>query len=122
MLERSLKHDNLVAGHYLDQEPEAAKAREGGEAQYQLEDEPLTLRIQWVRICSKALALPVCTACLLYCAGSVNRLLTVLMFALAGVRLVTPVALKTGLLHLTGQNKCIMLSGGVMKRILCQIA
>lgn len=97
MLERSLKHDNLVAGHYLDQEPEAAKAREGGEAQYQLEDEPLTLRIQWVRICSKALALPVCTACLLYCAGSVNRLLTVLMFALAGVRLVTPVALKNRL-------------------------
>lgn len=65
MLKRSLRHDNLVISHYLEKRPEAAKVFEEGKLQYQLEDEPLTMRIWWVRICSKTLALPVCGAYLL---------------------------------------------------------
>ena len=45
MLKRSLRHDNLVISHYLEKRPEAAKAFEEGKLQYQLEDEPLTMRI-----------------------------------------------------------------------------
>lgn len=91
MLRRSLLHDNLVIGQYLAKEPEAAKAWESGELQYQLEDEPLTMRIWWVRIGSKALALPVCAAYLLYRSGSVDRLLTAMLLILAGIRQMVPV-------------------------------
>ncbi len=90
MLKRSLCHDNLVASHYLAKEPEAAKVFEEGELQYQLEDEPLTMRIWWVRTGSKALALPVCGAFLLYHAGSVDKILTAMLFVLAGMRLAVP--------------------------------
>ena len=97
MLRRSLLHDNLVIGQYLAKEPEAAKAWESGELQYQLEDEPLTMRIWWVRIGSKALALPVCAAYLLYRAGSVDRLLTVMLLILAGIRQMVPVLFRNRL-------------------------
>lgn len=97
MLKRSLRHDNLVISHYLEKRPEAAKAFEEGKLQYQLEDEPLTMRIWWVRICSKALALPVCGAYLLYRAGSVDRLLTVMLFVLSGIRLAVPALFKNRL-------------------------
>ena len=97
MLKRSLRHDNLVISHYLEKRPEAAKAFEEGKLQYQLEDEPLTMRIWWVRICSKALALPVCGAYLLYRAGSVDSLLTVMLFVLSGIRLAVPALFKNRL-------------------------
>lgn len=97
MLKRSLRHDNLVISHFLEKRPEAAKAFEEGKLQYQLEDEPLTMRIWWVRICSKALALPVCGAYLLYRAGSVDSLLTVMLFVLSGTRLAVPALFKNRL-------------------------
>lgn len=97
MLKRSLRHDNLVISHYLAKEPEAAKAWADGELQYQLEDEPLTMRVYWVRICSKSLSLPIGAFYLLYRAVSVDCLLTVLLFALAAIRLAVPAAFKNKL-------------------------
>lgn len=94
MLNKSLYHDNVVFGHFLDKEPEKEKRFDIGEVQYELEDAPNTLRIQWVTIMSKAAALPFCVGYLLYCAGKISWLLTGCMFLFSAIRLVVPIWFK----------------------------
>lgn len=97
MLKKTLQHDNIVFGHYLDKEPEKAMAMNAGEVQYQLEDAPMMMRIYWVRIFTQVFALPICFGYLLYCAGGINWLLTGVMLLLTLIRLVIPVLFKTKL-------------------------
>ena len=94
MLEKALQHDNLVFGRYLDKDPEKAAQLNAGEMQYQLEDAPNNLRIKWVELIGKAMALPVGLGYLLYSAGRISWLLTGLMFLLAAVRLIVPLMLR----------------------------
>lgn len=97
MLKKALQHDNIVFGHYLDKEPEKVMLLEAGEAEYQLEDAPMMLRIYWVRIFSQIFALPVCFGYLLYCAGRINWLLTGVMLLMTLIRLIIPVFFRTKL-------------------------
>ena len=47
MLKAALCHDIVVFGHYLDKKPDRERLLNKGELQYELEDAPNTLRIQW---------------------------------------------------------------------------
>lgn len=97
MLKHALQHDNIVFGHFFDKDPEKAIELDSGELQYELEDAPNELRIQMVIILSKAIAFPICTIYLLYCAGRISWLLTAIMLILAAVRLIIPMLLRSRL-------------------------
>lgn len=94
MLKSALRHDRKMLEHYLNKDPEKAVSVEEGEWQYLLEDEPNTLRIQWVKLISKLFVVLVYGGYLLYCSGNINFFLTIFMFALAAVKLTTPVFFK----------------------------
>lgn len=94
MLKSALRHDRKMLEHYLNKDSENAVSVEEGEWQYLLEDEPNTLRIQWVKLISKILVVPVYGGYLLYCSGSIHYFLTIFMFALAAIKLAAPVFFK----------------------------
>ena len=94
MLKYALRHDNVIFGHYLDMEPEAAAQLSSGEAQYELEDAPNTLRIQWVTLMSKMLSLPFIFGFLLIFGGGISWLLTGLIFLLGIIRVAIPLLLN----------------------------
>lgn len=94
MLKQALHHDNLVFGRYLDKDPEQAVTYRSGELQYELEDAPNMLRIQWVILLSKGIAFPICLAYFLYCAGKISWLLTGVLLLMAMFRLIVPVCFR----------------------------
>lgn len=105
MLKKALQHDRMMLEFYLDKEAEKTRALEHGKWQYLLEDEPNTLRVQWMRVFGQLLALPVYGGYLIYCVGSVDRLLAVLMFILAMVRFTVPVVFKNKLVEYDKEEK-----------------
>ncbi len=94
MLKEALSHDNIVFGHFLNKRIEKERLLNSGEIQFELEDAPNTLRIQWVRIVSKAIAFPFCLGYFLYFVGRISWLMTCLMFLIAVVKLVLPICFK----------------------------
>ncbi len=94
MLKKALEHDQLVFEHYLDKEPEKAMQYDCGELQYQLEDAPCTLRIQWVVLLGMTLSIPISLGYFLYSAGGVSWTLTWLMLLLAVIKLTSPLFFK----------------------------
>ncbi len=105
MLKQALAHDRMVFGHFLDKRPQAVRADDAGELQFTLEDAPIDLRIQWVLLASRGIALPISFAYLLYCAGGISWLLTGAMLALALLRLTVPMALRKKLAHCEKEKK-----------------
>ncbi len=105
MLKNALHHDNIVIGHYLDKDPEKKKEQDSGETQYQLEEAPNELRIYWVNLFSKMIALPICFGYLIYCSGQINWILTGLLFLLALLKVLTPLFFKEKLAEFDRQEK-----------------
>lgn len=94
MFQKSLCHDGIVFGHYLDKRIEKAIALKGGETQYELEDAPNTLRILWVRLLGKAVALPLCLGYFLYCVIKISWVVAVLMLAIGTIKFMMPILFK----------------------------
>ena len=94
MLKHALRHDNFVFGRYLDKKPDRARVFDSEEMQYQLEDAPNSLRIQWVVISSITLSLPISIGFFLYFSGNISWLMTGLMFVLALIKLISPIIFK----------------------------
>lgn len=105
MFQESLRHDSIVFGHYLDKRIEKAMALKGGEMQYELEDAPNTLRIQWVRLLGKAVALPLCLIYFLYCVGKISWTAAGLMLAITAAKLVVPMLFKQKLARYDREEK-----------------
>lgn len=97
MLKNALKHDSYVIGRFLDQTPEDASRFNVGELQYELEDAPNTLRIQWVTLCGKVLAMPICLSYLMYCTGNISILLACLLLILSAAKVSVPLLFKSKL-------------------------
>lgn len=105
MFRKSLLHDKLVFGHYLDKRIEKAAEQRSGGILYELEDAPNTMRIQWVCIFAKAASLPVCLGYFLYSVGKISWQLAILMPVIAAVQLVIPVLFQKKLAGYDRQEK-----------------
>lgn len=95
MFKKSLRHDKAVFCRYLKKCAEIAMDSDNGKTQYELEDAPCQLRIQWVVLLSKTISLPICLGYLLFCAGSISWTMTILLLALTAIQLITPLALRS---------------------------
>lgn len=97
MFKQSLRHDLTVFQRYLQKEAERAGELDNGEVQYELEDAPCQLRIQWVVLLSKGISLPICLGYLLFCAGSISWTMTVMLLAVTAIQLLTPLIMQSAL-------------------------
>lgn len=105
MLKEALRHDAAVFGHYLDKRIEKGAVKSKGRIRYELEDAPNILRIQWILILSRAIALPFCLGYFLYCVGSVSWFMAFLMLAIPAVKLIVPAYFKEKLAACDRQEK-----------------
>lgn len=94
MLKNALRHDNIVFGHYLNKSIEKEAEMSDGQLQYELEDSPNSLRIQWVILMGKVFSLPVCLGYFLYCVGNIHWGFVWLILSLALLKLVIPFFFK----------------------------
>lgn len=117
MLDKSLRHDCLVFRHYLDKDPEKARQLDSGDAQYELEDAPITLRNEYCLIGGKLVALPIGLAVLIYFSGRISWLLTSLMFFLAALRLWVPILLQKRRRFMTSVLNIMKPTADPMKQI-----
>lgn len=97
MFKQSLRHDLTVFHRYLQKEAERAGELDNGEVQYELEDAPCQLRIQWVVLLSKGISLPICLGYLLFCAGSISWTMTTMLLAVTAIQLLTPLIMQSAL-------------------------
>lgn len=97
MFKQSLRHDLTVFHRYLQKEAERAGELDNGEVQYELEDAPCQLRIQWVVLLSKGISLPICLGYLLFCAGSISWTMTAMLLAVTAIQLLTPLIMQSAL-------------------------
>lgn len=105
MFNRALCHDNFVFGRYLDKKIEKAMELNSGEMQYELEDAPNTLRIQWVRLISKGIALPFCLGYFLYCVGTISWGMAGMILVIAFLKIVVPLVFKENLARFDKEEK-----------------
>ena len=94
MFRNCLQHDRLIYSRFWDKKYEEAIKIEEGEAEYRLEMDPIDLRIYWIQIGEKILTLPVMLCYVLYKSLPVSPLLTAIVFLLALLKLLVPMAVK----------------------------
>lgn len=105
MLKEALRHDVVVFNQYLDKNIEGGEERNTGELQFELEDAPNTLRIQWTDIWGKLIALPCCLGYFLYCIGKIHWIFTWLLLLLALIRMIFPLFFKEKLAEYDREEK-----------------
>ena len=105
MFKESLRHDQVIFGHYLNKEIEKGMSSGNGRLQYELEDAPNLLRIQWVRLLGKAISLPFCLGYFLYYVGKISWGMAGLMFAIVVAKLIVLFFFKEKLAEYDRQEK-----------------
>ena len=97
MLRHSLRHDIKVLDCFLRKSPEEIAEFSIGELQFQLEDAPNTLRIEWVNIFGRAFAVPICLGCFMFFSLQISWELALVMIIVSMTQLVIPNILKSKL-------------------------
>lgn len=105
MFKESLRHDQVIFGHYLNKEIQKGVSLGSGNLQYELEDAPNLLRIQWVRLLGKAVSLPFCLGYFLYYVGKISWGMAGLLFAIAAAKLTVLFFFKEKLAEYDRQEK-----------------
>lgn len=105
MLKHSLKHDRNVFQHFLDRDPSTTVYDEDGELQYELEDAPNDMRIEWVIISSKIVSTVICFGYLLWQVCRLSGWIIIALLLGAGVQIMFPVIVGSRLAQMKREQK-----------------
>ena len=93
-IKRALKHDRKVMGRFLRKKYNEAMKIGVGEAQFRLEDDPNSYRLEWMEMMTQVVSLPFICLYLLYNSLSLNWQYTLITIAISAGRLLIPIAVK----------------------------
>ena len=91
LFSKSLTHNRMIYGRFLNKKLLDAQRFSEGEIQYRLEEDAIDFRCSWLDIVTKYVSIPVTLAYLLYNSIKISALYTGIMFAVCAIKFFVPV-------------------------------
>ncbi len=88
---RSLTHNRMIYGRYLNKKFADAQKFSEGEIQYRMEQDAIDFRCSWLDIVTKYISIPVTLAYLLYNSVRISAIYTAILFAVSMIKFLVPV-------------------------------
>ncbi|QOR34225.1 ATP-binding cassette domain-containing protein [Clostridium sp. 'deep sea'] len=105
MFKNSLVHDIAIMNKFFNKKYRNATDIGMGEIQHRLDNDAVDLRVYWVLLTAKYIAIPLTTCYLLFSAVGISVLYTLVVFILAAIKLIVPVIFRKRLANYDKQTR-----------------